>query len=271
MGFVDSPLPHPGATRTGLAGKAVIVTGAGSGIGRAVAAALGTAGAYVGLVGRREAPLQEVAAEICAGRDGEEEPRCLALPADVGDPDAVLRAVDAVLRRFGRLDGVVNNAGLARFSPIDRADLSEFEGMLDANLRGPVHVIRAGLPALREHRGAIVNVSSVGGVLAMPGRSLYGATKAALNSLTRSLARELAPDVRVNAVLPGPVDTPMYDDLGLGPEEVARLRSNLLAGTPMGRFATPEEIAPWVCTLLDGEVSGWVTGALVAVDGGRTA
>ena len=270
MRFPDSPLPNPGAARTGLAGKVVVVTGAGSGIGRAVATALGAAGACLGLLGRREAPLQEVAAEVCAGRDGE-EPRCLALPADVGDPDAVLRAVDAVLRRFGRLDGVVNNAGLARFSPIDRADLSEFEAMLDANLRGPVHVIRAGLPALREHRGAIVNVSSVGGVLAMPGRSLYGATKAALNSLTRSLARELAPDVRVNAVLPGPVDTPMYDDLGLCPDEVARLRSNLVAGTPMGRFAAPEEIAPWVCTLLDGEVSGWVTGALVAIDGGRTA
>lgn len=105
----------------------------------------------------------------------------------------------------------------------------------------------------------------------MPGRSFYGASKAALNSLTRSLARELAPDVRVNAVLPGPVDTPMWSDLGLDPEQAASLRSSLLAATPMGRFGRPDEVARWVCGLLDPELSGWITGALIAVDGGRTS
>ncbi|MYV89746.1 SDR family oxidoreductase, partial [Streptomyces sp. SID1034] len=136
---------------------------------------------------------------------------------------------------------------------------------------GPVHLIRAALPELRERQGAVVNVSSVGGALAMPGRSLYGATKAALNSLTRSLARELAPRVRVNAILPGPVDTPMYGDLGLDERATRDLVADMVEATPLGRFGTPDDIAGWVCNLLDPEASGWVTGALVAIDGGRSA
>jgi NAD(P)-dependent dehydrogenase (short-subunit alcohol dehydrogenase family) len=242
-----------------LSGKVVLVSGAGSGIGRAVACALLAAGGEVVAVGRRAATLQALG------------DRPLAVPADVGAPEAAERAVTAALERFGRLDGLVNNAGIARFAPIEAADLADFDAMLDANLRGPVYLIRAALPALRERGGAIVNVSSVGGVLAMPGRSLYGATKAALNSLTRSLARELAPEVRVNAVLPGPVDTPIYDHLGLTDDQCRTLRRDLLASVPLSRFGRPEEVADWVCRLLDADVAGWVTGSLLTVDGGRTA
>jgi NAD(P)-dependent dehydrogenase (short-subunit alcohol dehydrogenase family) len=165
---------------------------------------------------------------------------------------------------------VVNNAGLARFGKLDEIDLSEFEDMLRINVRAPAELIRCALPQLRRNRGSVVNVTSVAGVLSMPGRSFYGASKAALNSLTKSLARELAPDVRINAILPGPVDTPMWSELGLSDAGTQSLRTDLMASTPMGRFGGGDEIARWVCLLLDTEVSGWVTGALIPVDGGRT-
>jgi NAD(P)-dependent dehydrogenase (short-subunit alcohol dehydrogenase family) len=177
--------------------------------------------------------------------------------------------VKTTVAHFGGLDALVNNAGTARFSSIENAALTDLEAMLDAHLRGPINLIQASLPSLRSARGSIVNVSSVGGVIAMPGRSMYGATKAALNHLTRSLALELAPEVRVNAVLPGPVNTPIYDDLGLTVEQRDLLRTKLTHQTPMGRFAEPCEIAQWVCRLIS-EDSSWVTGALMCIDGGRS-
>lgn len=247
-----------------LLGKTFVVTGAGSGIGRAVALALLEAGADVALVGRREAPLSEVAAYA-------QTSTAVPMVADVADRAAAAQVVEATLERFGRIDGLVNNAGVARFAPIEEADPADLGDMVDAHLLGPFLMIRSCLPALRATNGSIVNVTSVGGVLALPGRALYGATKAATNSLTRSLARELAPHVRVNAVLPGPVDTPMYDDLGLDATATAALRLAMVTDTPMGRFGRPEEVASWVCRLLDPDVAGWMTGALVPVDGGRTA
>jgi NAD(P)-dependent dehydrogenase (short-subunit alcohol dehydrogenase family) len=252
----------------GLAGRTVLVTGAGSGIGRAVASQLLRSGADVVLIGRRAGLLTDVAdAALAARATGS----AMVAACDVGDTGAVDQVVSAALARFGRIDGLVNSAGVARFASLETAATADLEDMLDAHLRGPVNLLRACLPALRERHGAVVNVSSVGGALAMPHRSLYGASKAALNSLTRSWALELAPGVRVNAILPGPVETPMYDELGLnGPQTIA-LRRSLLAATPMGRFGRPSEVADWVCLLLDPERAGWMTGVLLPVDGGRTA
>lgn len=265
-GTVDSA---PWDLSMALTGKVVLVTGAGSGIGAAVAVRAACAGASVALVGRRVGALEETAALI--RRTAGERTRTAVLPWDVRAEPGADRLVGAAIERLGRIDGLVNNAGVARFAPLEDAASADLDAMLDTHIRGPVALIRACLPALRADRGSVVNVSSVGGVLAMPGRSLYGASKAALNSLTRSLAHELAPDVRVNAVLPGPVETPMYDDLGLDEPATAALRAGLLAGTPMGRFGTPDEVAHWVCALLDAERSGWITGVLLPVDGGRTA
>ncbi|MDX3659638.1 SDR family NAD(P)-dependent oxidoreductase [Streptomyces sp. ID05-26A] len=248
-------------------GGVVAVTGAGSGIGRAVAEQLAAAGDTVIAIGRRPEPLASLAASPDTGTD---RGTVVPLPMDVADPEAPQRLRDLVQHRFGRLDGLVNCAGLARFARLDTADLGDLDRMLAVNLRAPAALIQALLPALTETRGSVVNVTSIGGVVAMPGRSLYGASKAAINSLTRSLARELAPDVRVNAVVPGPVDTPMYDDLGLGAEETESLRAGLLASTPMARFGRPGDVATWVCALLDPERSGWITGALLTVDGGRS-
>jgi NAD(P)-dependent dehydrogenase (short-subunit alcohol dehydrogenase family) len=247
----------------GLAGRVVIVTGAGTGIGRAVAELLLERGGRAVVVGRRESVLRELAAD-------HDSDRVDVVVADLAQPGAAAEVVAAATDRFGAVHGVVNNAGLARFAALEEASDRDFERMLAINVRAPAALIRAALPQLRKDRGAVVNVSSVGGALAMPGRSFYGAGKAALNSLTRSLARELAPDVRVNAVLPGPVDTPMWDDMGLDGPGSDALRAGLLAATPLGRFGRPDEIAGWVCHLLDPLASGWVTGALIPVDGGRT-
>ncbi|MFI6481043.1 SDR family NAD(P)-dependent oxidoreductase [Nonomuraea sp. NPDC050663] len=246
-----------------LTGSAVVVTGAATGIGRGIAESLLKAGAAVTAVGRREEALRDL-----AGRHGD---AVTVVAADVCAPGAPERVVAATTAAFGRLDAVVNNAGLARFGRLETIDPAVFDAMFAVNVRAPADLIRCALPQLRARRGAVVNISSVGGALSMPGRSFYGATKAALNSLTRSLARELAPDVRVNAIMPGPVQTPMWSETGLDEAGVRNLRDDLLSATPMARFGDEAEIGGWVCSLLDPELSGWVTGALIPVDGGRTA
>ena len=246
-----------------LAGKAFLITGAGTGIGAATAVRAVADGARVAVLGRRAAELEQTAA--AAGGE------VLVVRADITDPADVDRAATTVLEEFGWVDGLVNNAGTGRFSPIEAADCKDLQYMFDLHVRGPVQLIQRLLPSLRERRGAIVNVTSVAGDLAAPNRSFYGATKAAINHLTRSLARELAPDVRVNAILPGPVDTPIYDEVADSPEQLAKLRADMVALTPLGRFGRPEELATWICQLLDDDTGSWMTGALLPVDGGRCA
>lgn len=250
-----------------LAGKAFLITGAGTGIGAATAVRAVADGARVAVLGRRVAALEQTSATARANGTGE----VLVVPADITEPADVDRAATTVLEEFGWVDGVVNNAGIGRFSPIADADCKDLQYMFDLHVRGPVQLVQRFLPSLRERRGAIVNVTSVAGDLAAPNRSFYGATKAAINHLTRSLARELAPDVRVNAILPGPVDTPIYDEVADSPEQLAKLRADMVALTPLGRFGRPEELAAWVCQLLDDDTGSWVTGALLPIDGGRCA
>jgi NAD(P)-dependent dehydrogenase (short-subunit alcohol dehydrogenase family) len=194
----------------------------------------------------------------------------LVVPSDLTDPADVDHAATTVLDRFGGVDGLVNNAGIGRFAPIADADTKDLQYMFDLHVRGPVQLIQRCLPSLRERGGSIVNVTSVAGDLAAPNRSFYGASKAAINHLTRSLAIELAPKVRVNGVLPGPVDTPIYDRVEMTPERMRKFRAELEAMTPLGRFGRPEEVATWICHLLD-DSAAWVTGTLLPIDGGRCA
>ncbi|MGI8312741.1 SDR family NAD(P)-dependent oxidoreductase [Saccharopolyspora hattusasensis] len=249
-----------------LAGRHILITGAGSGIGQAAAVEAVTEGARVTLVGRRPDALAETVELIDADRQVD----ALACPADIADPTAVDRIVTTSTENFGPVDGLVNNAGIARFEAIEQARPEDLDLMFRVHVYGPARLIQHCLPSLRERRGSIVNVTSVGGALATPRRSFYGATKAAINHLTRSLAVELAPEVRVNAILPGPVDTPIYDDLGISAVETAELRSRLSEATPLARFGRSEEVAHWVCLLL-GDASAWMTGVLLPVDGGRCA
>ncbi len=246
-----------------LEGKTVLITGAGTGIGSAAAIDTAAAGASVVLIGRRASVLETTAATIRDdGGDAHVLPTDLTRSADVDE------AANTVLERFGGLDGLVNNAGVGRFAPIEHADHDDLQFMFDLHVRAPVQLIRRFVPTLRERAGAIVNVTSVAGQLAAPNRSFYGATKAAITHLTRSLAKELAPAIRVNAVLPGPVDTPIYDDLDMTPEQLDTFRADLAAATPIGRFGRPEEVAPWITRLLD-DSAGWVTGVQLPIDGGR--
>lgn len=250
----------------GLHGKAVVVTGAGTGIGAATALAVAARGAAVALVGRRRDVLEDVAA---AAKD-RGAPSVVVIPADLTDDADVTRVAATALAELDGVDGLVNNAGTGRFAPLRDADFADLRHMFDLHVTAPARLIREFLPSLTRRRGSVVNVTSVAGSLAAPNRSFYGATKAAANHLTRSLARELAPDVRVNAIVPGPVDTPIYDGLPLSADELAEFRSTLTAATPMGRFGEPAEVAPWICALLDDSAS-WLTGVLLPVDGGRCA
>ncbi len=245
-----------------LAGKSVIVTGAGSRIGARVAECAARSGAHLTLTGRRAAPLQ-----VLAERLGTPVHRVC---ADLAAPDAGERIVMAAVDRFGRVDAVVNSAWLAGIAPFDASDPAMFDGMFAVNVRGPAELVRCALPWLRAERGAVVNVTSSGAGTAPAGRSFHLASTAALNSLTRSLARELAPDVRVNAVLPGPKGVGRTGRV-TGLDGVRHLRGTVGPGAAHDRSGAVDAVARLVCFLLDPEQSGWITGTLIPVDGGWPA
>lgn len=250
------------------ADSVAIITGAGSGLGRALARTLTGKGWRAVLVGRRKAQLLETQDE-CLGT-GARPGACQLVVADIAERGSEAAIVDAAVHAYGRIDALVNNAGLARFAPLERANLDDFEQMLRTNVVAPASLIKQALPHLRTTQGTVVNVGSIGGILALPRRACYGATKAALHHLTRSLARELAPDVRVNAVVPGAVDTEMYDHLELPAADVDALRASLVASTPLGRMGTAQDVVAWIEQLL-GPAGKWTTGSLLVVDGGRSS
>ncbi|MFJ8578768.1 SDR family NAD(P)-dependent oxidoreductase [Micromonospora sp. NPDC093277] len=237
----------------------VVVTGAGTGIGRATARAFSVDGAHVLAVGRRAAPLAETAAG---------HPLITPLTADVTAPDAPDRVVGAALHRYGRLDVLVNNAGIAGGGPLAELDEAAARRQLDTNLLAPVRLARATVAALADTRGVIVNVTTSVGQRAWPGSSVYAAGKAALDSLTRSWAVELAPrGIRVVAVAPGAIDTPIGAHQGLSPEQRAAVRRWQLAHTPLGRIGGPQDVA-WAIRQLCDPAAGFVTGVVLPVDGG---
>lgn len=222
----------------------VIVTGASSGIGRGAALALQAKGARV------------VGLDLASGPA--DVPVML---ADVSDEAATSRAISAAVGELGRLDGVVNAAGIGRSSALANFDLQAFDLMWAVNVRGVVNVAKAALPHLRAG-GKIVNVASELAYLGRANASGYCATKAAVLALTRSWARELAPSILVNAVAPGPIDTPLLDFAALSPEKQALETSN-----PLGRIGTPVEAAQAILFLLSRETT-FVTGQCISVDGG---
>ncbi|MDI3422437.1 SDR family NAD(P)-dependent oxidoreductase [Streptomyces luteolus] len=240
--------------------RVVCVTGAGTGIGRATARAFAAEGARVLAVGRRPEPLREAASS--------QPERITPLVADVAADGGPERIVEAVERTYGRLDVLVNNAAIVRGGALGAVTRGGVDEQLATNLVAPTMLAQAALPLLTEARGVIANVSTSVGQRAFPGSAVYAATKAALDLLTRSWAVELAPrGVRVVAVAPGAVETPIGDHQGLSPERIAELRAWQLAHTPLGRIGRPEEVA-WAITRLAAPEASYVTGVVLPVDGG---
>jgi NAD(P)-dependent dehydrogenase (short-subunit alcohol dehydrogenase family) len=247
-----------------LDGRIALVTGASRGIGRAIAETFAAAGAEVALVARDADRLAEVAAGVTAtGR------RALVLPCDVTDAEAVAGAVARTLDELGGVDVLVNNAGGNSFSmPLSAMRFSGWEKTMRLNLDSVVHVTQAVLPHMLERRtGVIVNVSSVAGLQGAPLMSHYGAAKAALISLTQSLALETAwAGLRVNALVPGWIETDLTDFLRAS-DDAERAA---LARVPMARWGRVDEIAQ-PALFLASDASSFMTGQVLVVDGGLSA
>lgn len=243
-----------------FAGKVVVVTGAGSGIGAATARRFAQEGANVVLAGRTEAKLRETA-------DGLDASRVLVQPTDVAKLDEVQALVQAAVRRFGRLDVMVNNAGTAVEGTITELAPEDWRKVMSTDLDGVFYGCRTALPELIKTRGCIVNVSSVSGLGGDWRMSIYNAAKGAVTNFTRALAMDHGRDgVRVNAVCPSLTRTDMtkdmYADAGLMEKFAERI--------PLGRGAEPEEIAA-VIAFLASEDARFVTGVNLPVDGGLGA
>lgn len=241
-----------------LNGKVAIVTGSSSGIGEGVARGLAAAGASV-LVNSRSSPERGAAV-------AESLPDAIHVNADVADDGAARALVAAAIDRWGRLDVVINNAGTTHFIAHDDLDAvtdEVWERILGVNLLGAWHVTRAAADALRrDGGGAVVNVSSTAGMTVAGSSIPYAVSKAALNHLTRLLARVLAPEVRVNAVAPGLViDTPWNEAW------IDSARAEWEARNPLARAGTIEDVVPTVLHLVTSDL---ITGQVVVVDGGHT-
>jgi NAD(P)-dependent dehydrogenase (short-subunit alcohol dehydrogenase family) len=242
-------------------GKVVIVTGANSGIGEAAAIAFQEGGARVyGFARRKDA--------VAVAR--EKHPGIQWILADVANEAQATEGVEAVIREAGRLDIVVNNAGVGTFVPLELSVGDVIRPQFEVNVLGTTFVTRAALAALKTSKGSVVNVSSSAAQRPSPGAAHYGATKAAIESLTRTWALELAPHgVRVNAIAPGATDTPGLGKLGAPPEALPQLKQAILKQVPLGRMATSREIAQWIVAIADPRVT-WVTGQVLGIDGGMS-
>jgi NAD(P)-dependent dehydrogenase (short-subunit alcohol dehydrogenase family) len=249
----------PGAGGKGASGRAAIVTGGASGIGLACAEALLSAGWKVGILDRDEKALERARERF----RGERAVRIGEL--DVTDEPAAIAAVNGMAQAFGRLDGVLNSAGIGADVPVLDTPVDLFRKILDINVTGTFIVGRAAARIMKEKGGgAIVNVGSIAGVRGSTGRVAYGASKGAVHNLTKVMAVDLARfNIRVNAIAPGPVETPLVKAV-----HTPQVRRAWIHHVPMRRYATPQEMAGTVLFLLDPAQSGYLTGEIIAVDGG---
>ncbi len=240
--------------------SAALVTGASRGIGRACALALAKEGFHVAVNYRQGSAQAEAVVQEIADAGG----NAVALQGDVGVPGEAEHLVQAVTQAFGRIDVLVNNAGITRDNLVLRMSDADFDDVLATNLAGAFRLVRAALkPMLRQRYGRIINISSIAGLVGNPGQANYSAAKAGMLGLTRSVAKEVASrNITVNAVAPGLIDTEMSSDI--------KGREALVASIPLGRAGTPEDVAAAVAFLARPEAA-YITGVTLPVDGGLTA
>ena len=242
-------------------GKVALVTGAGTGIGRAVAQRYAAEGAQVLIVGRTEATLSETASA---------SENISYTVADIEKSNEVERIVSRIKEKYGRLDVLVNNAGWAPVTPITKVTLQEYDKAFSINVRTLLDMTIQCLPLLMESKGNIINMSSVIVANGVQNMSVYAGTKGAVEMFTKVWAKELAKTVRVNAIGVGSIMTPIYDktDLDTGgiKEHIARVARSI----PMGHFGTPDDIAA-LAAYLGSDEARFVTGAVYAIDGGLGA
>ena len=246
-----------------LSGKTAVVTGGSRGIGRAISLGFADAGANVVPLSRTESDVEAVVEEVRAR--GVES---LVETVDVAETDDVAACFDRIADELG-IDVVVNNAGINPGSALgtpERVDDDGFDLVMDVNLRGAFACARAAGPRLRENGGSLINVASVGGLVGLPRQHPYVASKHGLVGLTKSLALDWAPDVRVNCLAPGYVAT----ELTTGLQEDEDLRRSIENRTPLSRFAEPEEVAG-PAVFLASDFATYATGSVLTVDGGWTA
>ncbi len=244
-------------------GLRVLVTGSTRGIGRATAAAFLVRGATVAVHGRRAEDVARVVDDLGGERLG-------AVSGDLSTRSTCYQVVEAAIDELGGLDILVNNAGVFTEGPIDEVGEDDYDWLMSTNVKGVFFCSQAAVPALRAARGSIVNVSSESGLVGNLNMALYCASKGAVTNLTRSLAFELAPDVRVNAVCPGSVMTDMLTGQADDPDGGTPDFQDLIDFTPMKRIAEPQEIADGILYLAN-PAAKFVTGSMLSIDGGSTA
>ena len=252
---------------TRLAGKVALITGGGTGIGRAIALAFAREGAGVAVAGRRLEKIREVAREI-----QKEGGAGFAMECDVTRARDVERAVKGTVERFGRLNVLVNCAGALHVSTVEGISEEEWDRIMTVNVKGPFLTSRAALPEFRKAGGgAIVNIGSSRGLIAMKDRAAYCASKGGVTMLTKAMAIDHAHEnVRVNCICPSLVETELVKGLFDQSEEGQALRNARVASIPLGRIGRPADVAE-MAVFLASEESSWVTGVAIPLDGGLSA
>ncbi len=244
-----------------LDGKVAVITGGNSGIGQATAKEFAREGAKIVITGRDKKTLAKAEREI----GGE----ILAIQTDVTELNEIDKLYDAVKKRFGRIDVLFVNAGIGLFKPLETVTEADFDLQMNVNLKGAYFTIQKALPLLSDNASIVLN-TSVNAHIGMPNSSIYAASKAAVISFARTISAELVGrGIRVNALSPGPVQTPIFERLGLPPEQLEGIVENIKSQVPMGRFGQPEEIAKAALFLASSD-SSFILGTEIIADGGMS-